>query len=253
MIETRESVVESAARRINQANRIVALTGAGISTPSGIPDFRSVESGLWDSANPFVVASIWGFRLHPKAFYDWIYPLAEVVIHAQPNPAHQALAQLERIGKLDCVITQNIDLLHQKAGNQTVYELHGHLRTVTCMKCKNSFDANLYIEQFLRDRKVPICECGKKGVLKPDVILFGEALPETVYRQAEQAALNCDLMIVVGSSLNVAPANQLPTLARQAGAGIMTVNLESIALDGIADIVIKGNAAEILPEIVKKL
>jgi len=200
-----------------------------------------------------IVASLWGFRLNPKAFYDWIYPLAELVMNAEPNAAHLALSHLESLNKLDCIITQNIDMLHQKAGSQTVFELHGHLRTATCMKCKELFEAESYIRQFLQDKAVPRCDCGKKGVLKPDVILFGESLPQDIYRQAEQAAIDCDLMIVVGSSLNVAPANELPTLARESGAGIMSINLEPTFIDKMADIAIIGDAAEILPEVVKKL
>src|SRR5262245_24732301 len=130
-----DNQIQHAARLIAQAHQMVAMTGAGISTPSGIPDFRSPDSGLWDHTDPLEVASIFAFRHNPQRFYNWVRPLALLLLEARPNPAHYALAALEREGKLKAVITQNIDNLHHKAGSQTVYELHGHLREVTCTKC----------------------------------------------------------------------------------------------------------------------
>ena len=168
--------IQQAANLITKAQNIVALTGAGISTPSGIPDFRSPDSGVWDNVDPMMVASIYAFRQNPKAFYDWIKPLARLLVEAEPNAAHLVLAQLERQGKLKAVVTQNIDYLHQKAGSQIVYELHGHLREVTCLQCYEVQDSTDIILKFLKDGQVPQHYCG--GVLKPNVVLFGEEIFE---------------------------------------------------------------------------
>ncbi|NJN54548.1 MAG: NAD-dependent deacetylase, partial [Anaerolineae bacterium] len=134
---------------VQQAHTIVALTGAGISTPSGIPDFRSPNSGLWAQANPMEVASIYGFTHDPQPFYQWLYPLAQTVLNAQPNAAHLALAQMEQAGSLSAIVTQNIDLLHQKAGSKTVYEIHGHMREFTCMTCHQVVNGDLIMSCFL--------------------------------------------------------------------------------------------------------
>ena len=134
---------------LRRARYTVALTGAGISTRSGIPDFRSPKSGLWERYNPAEVASIYGFRHDPRRFYDWIRPLARIILEAQPNAAHIALARLEAIGKLQALITQNIDMLHTRAGSRTVYELHGHLREVTCIHCFAVYPAQPLIHKFL--------------------------------------------------------------------------------------------------------
>lgn len=168
--------IQHATELIQQARHIVAMTGAGISTLSGIPDFRSPNSGLWNSADPLEVASIHAFRRNPQLFYNWIHPVSQLFLDAKPNAAHQALVKLERSGKLKAVITQNIDDLHTKAGSQTVFELHGHLRELTCVQCYRVTAAELVLEKFVADGQVPHCaHCG--GVLKPNVILFGEQLP----------------------------------------------------------------------------
>ena len=170
-----DTLIEQIAQLIAQAHNVVAMTGAGISTPSGIPDFRSPTSGLWDQFDPFTVASIVSFRQNPRHFYDWIRPLAPLLHQAKPNPAHYALAALEQADKLSAVITQNIDGLHQKAGSKTIYELHGHLREVTCIRCYHVQKSDRIFAQFIKDGEVPKHDCG--GVFKPNVILFGEQLP----------------------------------------------------------------------------
>jgi NAD-dependent deacetylase len=170
------SVVQQAAALLKRSQYTVAFTGAGISTASGIPDFRSKESGLWNNVDPFTVASIYGFRQNPEAFYKWIHPLTRMTLDAKPNQAHAALAKLESQGILKAVITQNIDMLHMRAGSKTVYELHGHLREATCVKCFGVYPAEPMIAQFLEDCRVPLCPgCG--GIMKPNIILFGEQLP----------------------------------------------------------------------------
>lgn len=242
--------IQDAAHLLRPARSGVAFTGAGISTPSGIPDFRSPHSGLWANADPLAVASIFTFRHNPQAFYNWIYPIAEITTHALPNPAHQALAALESQGRLKAVITQNIDMLHTRAGSQTIYELHGHLREATCVNCFKVFPAEPIIRKFLEDRQVPYCpHCG--GVIKPNVILFGEQLPAQTLLAAQDAARKCDLMIVIGSSLEVAPASEIPMLALRRGAKLIIVNLEPTHLDPMAAVVIHADAAEILPRVLK--
>lgn len=238
------------AKMIRAARSAVAFTGAGISTPSGIPDFRSPTSGLWEKVDPMQVASIYGFRQNPKAFYDWVYPLASTTLNAQPNAAHVELAKLERAGRLSAIITQNIDMLHQSAGAQVVHELHGHFREATCTHCFTVFPGIPLLQRFLNERSIPHCpHCN--GVIKPNVILFGEQLPVQVLRSAQAAARAADLILVIGSSLEVAPASDLPVLAMRSGADLAIINLEPTILDQQAKIVIHADAAATLPLIVQ--
>ena len=243
---------QAALELLRHAEHLVALTGAGYSTPSGIPDFRSPHSGLWERYNPAEVASLYGFRLHPERFYAWIRPLVQTLLEAEPNPAHYALAKLETRGKLSSIITQNIDMLHTRAGSQTVYELHGHLREMTCIHCFAVYPAETYIARFLENGEMPRCEkCGH--VLKPNVILFGEQLPAHTLSAARREARRCDVMLVAGSSLEVYPAAELPAMAKHFGAALILVNLTPTALDALADVVIRGNVAEVLPQLVEAL
>lgn len=244
--------IACAAELLKQAKYTIAFTGAGISTPSGIPDFRSQSSGLWEKDDPMTVASMYGFRQNPQEFYNWIYPLARLTMNAQPNPAHVALAQLEAYNLLKAIITQNIDMLHTRAGNKTVYELHGHLREATCVHCFTVYPAEPIVQQFLEDRKVPHCSlCG--GVIKPNVILFGEQLPVQELQAAKEAARKADLMLIVGSSLEVAPASDLPLLAARNGAKLIIINIDPTPVDSKAQVVIHADAAEILPAIMQRL
>jgi NAD-dependent deacetylase len=241
--------IEQAVTLINQSNNIVAMTGAGLSTPSGIPDFRSPDSGLWDQEDPMAVASIFAFRQHPQQFYDWVRPLAHRLLEAEPNPAHYALTRLEQAGKLQAIITQNVDDLHVKAGSQNVYELHGNLREVTCLECHEVENAGAAFEKFVKDGQMPRHHCG--GVLKPNVILFGEQLPVQAFVAAQLAVSEADLMLVAGSSLEVAPASDLPELALENGAKLIIVNHQPTHIDERADVVIRASVAEVLPRIME--
>ncbi len=233
---------------LQRATHAVALTGAGVSTPSGIPDFRSPDAGVWQQVDPFEVASIFAFRQRPQAFYDWIRPLARKMLAASPNPAHEALALLEAHGPLKAIITQNIDLLHSRAGSRTVHEVHGHIREMTCIRCYGILDAAPFIDAVVASAVVPVCPaCG--GVLKPNVILFGEQLPVRVINRARQAARVCDLMLIAGTSLEVAPAGDLPLLARETGSHLIIVNRSPTFLDDWADVVIRGEVEAVLPEL----
>jgi NAD-dependent deacetylase len=242
-----DHLIACAAGLLRQASYTVAMTGAGVSTPSGIPDFRSPESGLWAQVNSMAVASIFAFRLRPQDFYDWIRPVAQRMVEAQPNPAHQALARLEAAGLLKSVITQNIDGLHQKAGSQRVHEVHGHIREATCVRCYRVVPADSLIEEFLDHGEVPRCSCG--GVMKPNAILFGEQLPLQVVTAARQDVRACDLALVAGSSLEVVPAADLPLIALGNGARLIIVNHQPTHLDERADVVIHADVAEVLPRI----
>lgn len=233
---------------LGASKHTVVLTGAGISTPSGIPDFRSDASSLWSQVNPFEVASIWGFREKPERFYDWIRPLAGTILNAQPNPAHIALAEMERRGLVDTLITQNIDGLHQRAGSHHVIEVHGHLRTISCIDCDFQAEAEPYIPQLLKQNAVPRCpRCG--GPLKPDVVLFGEPLAEKEIVRAQEAALHADVMLVAGSSLEVLPAADLPALAVRRGAHLIIINLGITPYDHLADVLLHGDVSQILPKL----
>ena len=244
--------IHLAAKLLQQAHHAVAFTGAGISTASGIPDFRSPDSGLWNDVDPFQVASIYGFHQNPAAFYDWIKHLAHLIVKARPNPAHYALANLEAQGKLAAVITQNMDMLHTLAGSKVIYELHGDLREATCIQCSASYPGEPILKQFLVDGAIPRCPTCT-GILKPNIILFGEQLPADQIQAAQNAAYQCDLMLIVGSSLEVSPANELPVLAHQCGAKLIIINQEPTPANHLAEVVLLANAADILPEIVRCL
>ncbi len=231
---------------------MVALTGAGLSTPSGIPDFRSAETGLWSHVNPMEIASIWGFKEKPERFYTWMGPLARSIFEAEPNPAHTALLRLEQLGRLRAVITQNIDALHHRAGSRNVIELHGHLRTLTCLQCRRQYDAHPHLWLFLERGILPACpECG--AIMKPDVVLFGEPLPEVEVLRAQEEALHCDAMLVAGSSLEVMPAADLPALAARRGAKLIMLNLGKTPYDHLAQVVLHGDVADVLPTLVSLL
>ena len=244
--------IAQAAELIKHAKHVVALTGAGVSTRSGIPDFRGTGSGLWTRVDPMVVASIWGFIEHPQSFYDWIKPLSETMVNAKPNPAHYALAELEALGRLRVVITQNIDDLHQRAGSQRVLEVHGHMRQATCIRCYHLADAKPFIEKFIADGTIPTCPvCG--GVLKPNVTLFGEAPPVRVLYEAQQESERCDVMLVAGSSLEVVPVADLPCVARQHGAQVIIINNAATPMDKQAAVVLRDDVTIALPKIVARV
>lgn len=246
--------VEQAVELVKNAENIVAFTGAGISTASGIPDFRSPSSGLWKQHDPMIVASLMGFRQNPQAFFDWVSPLLDTIQSAQPTKAHTALATLEKHGKLKAIITQNIDNLHQVAGNKTVYEIHGHIRTATCTHCFKKYDAAPLIEQLRNQQTLPYCNCQSRGsVIKPDVILFGEQLPKETVQEALKTLAKANLLIVVGSSLRVEPASYLPFTAINHGAKVIIINYEPTPVDHVANVVINDDVEKILPQIVGTL
>ena len=248
---TTTSALEAAAELFRNAKRVVVLTGAGISTPSGIPDFRSEGTGLWSSDEPMAVASLGTFRSHPEKFFNWFRPLAGQIFNALPNPAHQALADLAVSDRELVIVTQNIDGLHQKAGSKHVVEMHGTLNTLSCTNCFKKFDAGDHLQAFIEHGVIPLC-ANCNGTLKPDVILFGEQLPQTAWIEAQNAARQCDLMVVAGSSLEVLPVAGLPVQAVDRGAHLIVINNTPTYIDIRADVVIMDDVATALPNITKR-
>ncbi len=245
--ETRLDILQ-AATLIKNSHNTAVLTGAGSSTPSGIPDFRSEGSGLWTRFLPMEVASLTSFRHNTERFFAWLRPLASHMLSAQPNPAHIALAQLAQAGYVRTIITQNIDGLHQRAGARDVLEVHGTFRTLTCVGCYQQYEATGYIEPYLEEGIIPRCQsCGR--ILKPDVILFEEQLPIKTWLKAEETSRNCDVMLVAGTSLEVMPVARLPLNAVESGAKLIIVNKTATYIDVRADVVLRGDVADFIPRI----
>jgi NAD-dependent deacetylase len=245
-----EGGILAAANMITEARYATVFTGAGISTPSGIPDFRGEKEGLWQKVNPMQVASHSTFLHNPDLFYDWFRPLFMTSWKAQPNPAHKVITQLEKYGYIRSVITQNIDGLHQKAGSRKVFELHGSALTFACPKCNAKIASKSVVNQFDSGILIPKCEqCN--AILKPDVVLFEEPLPEKTFSGAEKEANKADLMLVVGSSLEVYPAANIPEDATVHGCRLIILNLTPTPLDNLASLVFHVDAAEFLPRMWK--
>jgi len=241
-METRERT-EEAIRLIRKSNHIVALSGAGISTDAGIPDFRG-PAGLWEEPGLMEKLSVTGFRKDPETFYRTTVKLFCTIERAQPTLAHWLLVRLEQMGKLSAIITQNIDGLHTAAGSTTVFELHGTYRSGHCPKCGAEFEMQLFYSEIEQGRlRVP--RCNRCAVpLKPDIVLFEELLPVDAWNGALQAATRCDLMLVLGSSLVVYPAAELPMIAHENGAQLVIVNLGETSYDNMAAVSIRGRLGD---------
>jgi len=241
------SEAQRLAKIILTSKKVVALTGAGISTESGIPDFRG-PSGLWKQVNPSL-ATIQSYRLFPEAFWYFMIKTANLILKAKPNRAHYALTELERLGKLSCVITQNVDGLHLKAGSKNVVELHGNMREAVCLSCGTVIPLKEALKKAKRGCLRPYCKkCG--GPIKLNVVLFNEPLPQEALERAIWESRSCDLMLVVGSSLQVYPAASLPEYAKLRGAKVVIINEEPTPFDDNADVVIRAKAGEALPAVV---
>ena len=247
-----EEYIRTAADIIQTSKKTVILTGAGVSTPSGIPDFRSIEGGLWTKYDPFEIASLSAFRNNPVKFYRWIRSLASKIMDAEPNDAHVGIARMENAGFIQTIVTQNIDGLHQRAGAQTVLEVHGSWNYLSCTACFQQFGSLEFMKPFLIEGEIPYCpQCG--CVLKPDLILMGEQLPARVWLKANQASKSCDLMIVAGSSLEVFPVAGLPTRALDNGSKLIIINQTETYIDVRADLVIQEDVSYVIPLIAEKI
>jgi NAD-dependent deacetylase len=246
--------IEQLAQLITQSKNIVVFTGAGISTESGIPDFRS-PGGIWSRYDPddFTIQKFLSGRAARKTIWKMSVE-GGLLAEAEPNLAHYAIAELYQSGKLDCVITQNIDNLHQKAGvpGDRVFELHGNMEWAVCLSCHRRLPMPEVLRKIKAGVEVPDCpDC--QGVLKPDAVFFGEALPQETLREAIRRARNCDLFIVIGSTLVTYPAAYIPTYAREAGAKLAIVNLTPTPFDQYAEVVIRGKAGDIMSEVMERI
>jgi NAD-dependent deacetylase len=239
--------IERAAEILSGARRGLALTGAGISAESGIPTFRG-EGGLWTQYDPIKVATIDAFMADPEAYWRVARERGPAILSAEPNPGHYALAGLEQSGHLVAVATQNTDGLHQDAGSRRVIELHGSGRTVQCLDC-GTRESRRDVQDRLAFEMPPRCRvCGGR-FLKPTVVLFGEPMPAAAVEEAMELAREADVMVVVGTSLVVYPAAEIPVVAARAGATLIVVNAEPTPLDSAAEVVIRGRSGEVLPEL----
>ena len=238
------------AELIRERQPCVVLTGAGVSTESGIPDFRSPQ-GLWAQFDPFEYGSIAAFRSDPAKVWRFYAPRFAVLTEAEPNAAHRALARLEHAGFVRAVITQNIDLLHERAGSRDVVEVHGSIRTSTCPGCGASYPLARVLE-LLEDEGAPACPaCG--AMLKPDVVFFGELLPVEAIDRAFELAREAALLLVVGSALEVHPVAGLPLETLTAGGAVAIVNRGPTALDARATLKVDGSAGEVLAAVAEWL
>jgi NAD-dependent deacetylase len=221
--------------------KIVFVTGAGISQESGIPTFRGKE-GLWRNYDPMKLATIDAFYDNPKLVWEWYNERRRNIFQAQPNLGHKAIAELEKYAQV-VVLTQNIDGLHQKAGSSKVLELHGSIVRIKCSVCDFKDEIVTEISEI-----PPLCKCG--NILRPDVVWFGESLPQNVWQKAIMFASQCDLMVIAGTSLVVSPANTLPIYAKQNDAILIEINLENTEMSSEMDLAIRNSSATTLPEFV---
>lgn len=231
---------ESVLDKLNAARKIVFVTGAGMSQESGIPTFRG-KDGLWRNYDPMKIATIDAFYEDPKLVWEWYEDRRKNIVAAQPNPGHNAIAELERYKEV-VVLTQNIDGLHQRAGSTKVLELHGSIIRIKCTVCSfQDYTASSF------DILPPLCKCGK--ILRPDVVWFGEILPQDIWTKAISYANSCDVMIIAGTSLLVSPANTLPLYAKQNNALLIEINPEDTVMSVDMDLTIRGTSSNIIPKL----
>jgi NAD-dependent deacetylase len=253
-MESLERQIEQSADLVATSARIIIFTGAGVSTESGIPDFRGPD-GIWSKYDPedFTIDRFLSDSKVRKLHWELLAGGGLTMTRAQPNPAHYAIAELEKMGKLYGVVTQNVDGLHQKAGvsDNMVFQLHGDLSHARCLSCSTRYPMEEIIEWMKEDIDEP--ECGEcKGMLKPDAVFFGEQLPYEVLMESESRSRSCDLCVVLGSSLVVYPAALIPRYAQQGGAKLVIINMGPTEMDRMADIRIEAKAGEVTPQIIDR-
>jgi NAD-dependent deacetylase len=245
------SHAERLAGLLRDSASTVALTGAGISVPSGIPDFRSPGTGMWEKVDPLEVATIQAFRRDPARFWSFYRPRFESLANVRPNPAHHVLVELERRGLLEAVITQNVDRLHRKAGTRRLIEVHGSIDTSSCVSCGASWPLE-EVGGLFDVRGVAVCaRCA--GQVKPDVVLFGELLPEAAMAEAQALAARAELLLCIGSSLEVYPVAGLPELTRASGGRLAIVTRSATPYDGDAAVRLEGDVVEDLEAVLAAL
>jgi len=241
-------LIQRAAKDILSSKKTIAFTGAGISVESGIPDFRGAQ-GLWEKYDPEEYAHIHAFYSNPDRVWLMLKDMFALVMNAKPNPAHLGLAELERMGLLSSVITQNVDGLHQAAGSHNVIEFHGSHRTLSCLKCSTTIDGTALKIEDLPPR------CSRcSSLLKPDVVFFGEPIPWDAQTMSFKESKSCSMVLVIGTSALVYPAASIPITAKERGATVIEINMERTPLtDQISDYLIPGSAGEIVPAILEQV
>jgi NAD-dependent deacetylase len=232
--------------RLKKAENVLFFTGAGISAESGIPTFRGV-GGIWNKLKPEELANFNAFLKNPDMVWEWYQYRRKIISESKPNAGHIAIAEMEKYFNEVVVVTQNIDNLHRRAGSTKIYELHGNIERNYCINCKTFYNS----PDFELGDKAPRCKCG--GLIRPDVVWFGEFLPEDQFSSSETAAEKCDICFVVGTSAVVYPAAQIPFLAHRHGAYLVDINLEWTELAHIADYSIQGQAGDILLQVLEKV
>lgn len=247
--------IDAVSDMILKSSKIVVFTGAGISTESGVSDFRS-PGGIWDRFDPDELSfpNFLASETSREKYWDFYRQLWPTMVEAEPNTGHYAIAELYQLGRLDCLITQNIDGLHQKSGipEEKVIELHGTMQWVVCLECGKRYPREQIQSRLESGEKVPRCDdC--RGIMKPATISFGQAMPVRETREAEARAATCDLLLAAGSSLVVYPAAQMPLIAKDNGAKLVIINLMPTPHDRYADIVINEKTGEVLPQIVDRV
>ncbi|TFF89704.1 MAG: NAD-dependent protein deacylase [Promethearchaeota archaeon] len=249
-MSARKEQIERLAEVIVNSETVVALTGAGMSTESGIPDFRSPNTGIWTKVDPGEVASIQSFIANPEKNMNFLLELGMTIFKAKPNKGHKALTKLQKLGKLEGVLTQNIDGLHQRARTDNVLELHGTANEAKCMRCHEIYPITTFVNQVLKGDSQPSCsKCG--GLLKPNTIFYGEALESEVLRKADEMIGICDLVLVLGSSLLVYPVAFYPQKVVATGAKLAIINIQPTNMDSHAEVVIHEKIGRILPAVVE--
>lgn len=244
--------VANLAKMIIDAQQVIVLTGAGISTESGIPDFRS-PGGVWEKWAPEIYGNIEAFLKDPTKFWEMAEKMAPDIFKARPNPAHYALAEMEELDVIKAIITQNIDGLHQKAGSIVVYEIHGNIDRFDCFACRSYYTKQQVLRKLKKEKHYPpICDLCS-APLKPSVTLFGEPPPKFEWYQSNALAEKSDLMIAAGTSLEVAPVNELPIVTLKNGGKLVIINDEPTYMDDRAGLVIIGKLGTIFPLIVAKI
>jgi NAD-dependent deacetylase len=249
--------IEQVAEILLQHSPCVALTGAGLSTQSGLPDFRSPDKGLWEQLEKMpdrasMVMTLQGFKVNPEAFYSRFGLFLEKILSAKPNPAHIALAELETCGYIQAIITMNGDMLHQKAGSQSVIEMHGTVARAICISCYQSDEGMHHWQQYLENGVVPQCRhCG--GIMKPDVILTGEQLPAKTVMKARKLLHESKMIMAAGTSFSGGPIMSWIEKACEQGKKMVIINLNPTILDTVAEVVIRDDVVEVLPALAEKL
>ncbi len=232
--------------KLKNVKRILFFTGAGISAESGIPTFRG-EDGIWKKFKPEELANFNAFQKNPEMVWEWYQYRRKIINEFQPNKAHFAIAEFQNYFDEVIVSTQNIDNLHRRAGSKIIYELHGNIEKNYCIKCKKRYDFN----NFNFDKKIQMCECG--GLIRPDVVWFGEFLPMNDYNASERAAKECDITFVIGTSAVVYPAANIPLIAKSNHKFVVEINIEPTEISPLVNVSLIGKAGKILPQILEEL